>query len=551
MRNHYPLVILFLLPNLLPAQHTVGLLSYDPSRAFDGYNMIYPHNQPNVYLFNNCGQIVHVWEDTFDLRPGNTAYLRPDGKLVKTKRLDVVVNDRIWAGGGGATVEIRDWDNNLEWSFTLNNDTARLHHDIEVLPNGNILMIAWELKTMEEAIAAGRDTVLLTDGELWTDFILEVDPDLDSIVWEWHVFDHIIQDRDSTKANYGVVADHPELLNINFARDGRANWMHSNAIAYNADLDQIVLSSPFLNEFYVIDHSTTTAQAASHVGGLGGRGGDFMYRWGNLRAYDRGTAEDQTSFFQHDVHWLDNFADPAHPHYGKLAFFNNEFAPGSYSSISIIQQPWDMYTWSYVLEDGQWGPMDYDLNFGHPDTFPMYSGGLSNVQLLPNNNYLICNGRTGYHFELTPDQEVVWEYVTPLKGGRIASQGDSLQAGENQTFRIKRYPADYPAFTGRDLSPKFYLENNPDSAFCDQILPVEEVTPLGELSIYPNPATTELTIAWSNPVVSDIRLFDLTGRLLKTVPGTLSNTSLDVSDLTPGLYILKVGETGFRKIVVE
>ena len=551
MQNYNLLLILFLLPFLSQAQNTVGLISYDPSRAFDGFNLIYPHNQPNVYLFNNCGEIIQVWEDTLDIRPGNTAYLRPDGRLVVAKRHNVVVNDRIWAGGGGATVEIRDWDNNLEWSFTLNNDTARLHHDIEVLPNGNILMLAWEVKTAEEAIAVGRDTSLLSDGEVWSDFILELDPELDSIVWEWHVWDHMIQDYDSTKANFGVVADHPELFNINFVRDGSANWMHSNAIAFNADLNQIVFSSPYLNEIYVVDHSTTKFQAASHLGGLGARGGDLMYRWGNPQAYNQGSPEDQVSFFQHDVHWLERFIDPVNPQYGKLAIFNNEFKAGQYSTISIIQQPWDMYTWTYELQDGKWGPATYDLNFGHPDTFSMYSSGLSSVQLLPNNNYLICSGRDGYSFELTPDQQVVWEYITPLKAGRVVAQGDSLAPNDNPTFRILRYPADYEAFEGRDLSPKFYLEENPDSAFCDLILPVAETMPLDDLSIYPNPAHSELNISWRNTRSAGIRLFDLTGRLIKQIPEAFSGHIIEVSGLTPGLYILQVGGIQYRKILVE
>ena len=216
-------LFLFIFVSWLPAQNTVGLLSYDHTKAFDGYNLMYPHNQPNVYLLNNCGEIVHVWNDVDDFRPGNVAYLLEDGRLVKTKRPRIITNDPIWAGGGGATVEIRDWDNNLEWSFTINDSLQRLHHDIEVLPSGNILMIVWELKNEIEAIQAGRDTALMVQDKLWPDKVIEVDPTNSQIVWEWHAWDHLVQSYDSTKDNYGVIAEHPELINLNLdTNDGQS-----------------------------------------------------------------------------------------------------------------------------------------------------------------------------------------------------------------------------------------------------------------------------------------------------------------------------------------
>jgi len=62
------------------------------------------------------------------------------------------------------------------------------------------------------------------------------------------------------------VADHPELIDINFG--GRhADWNHLNSIDYNEEFDQILLSSHNQNEIWVIDHSTTTEEAAGHTGG--------------------------------------------------------------------------------------------------------------------------------------------------------------------------------------------------------------------------------------------------------------------------------------------
>ena len=117
--------------------------------------------------------------------------------------------------------------------------------------------------------------------ELWAEAILEWNPMIDEVVWEWHIWNHLIQDYDESKANYGTVAEHPELIDINYDRnDGHPDWLHMNAIDYNPILDQIVMSVPYFDELWVIDHSTSKEEAASHTGGKSGKGGDLLYRWG-------------------------------------------------------------------------------------------------------------------------------------------------------------------------------------------------------------------------------------------------------------------------------
>ncbi|MFT5764563.1 MAG: hypothetical protein ACI8X3_001994, partial [Saprospiraceae bacterium] len=361
-----PILALLCISVVSVAQPTVGLLSYQPSKTFNGYNLMYPHNQPTVYLLDNCGEIVNTWEDDNNFRPGNMAYLRPDGTLVKTKRDAVVTDDAIWAGGGGEFVEIRDWDNSLMWSFELNDSTSRLHHDIAPMPNGNILLLAWELKTADEAIFAGRDTATLSQGKIWPDYIIEIDPSTNQIVWEWHTWDHLIQDHDPSKANYGVVEDHPELIDLNWdTSDGHPDWMHGNAIDYNPELNQIILSVPTFSEVWIIDHTTNTAEAASHTGGLSGRGGDLMYRWGNPATYRSGTIDDQKLFFPHDIHWVDEFVDFSFPQYGKIAVFNNRVG-ANFSTANVFNPPWDMYSWSYTLDNNVFGPANFDITITHP-----------------------------------------------------------------------------------------------------------------------------------------------------------------------------------------
>lgn len=526
----------------LQAQNTVGLLSYNPSKAFDGYNLMFPHNQPNVYLLNNCGEIVHVWEDEANFRPGNIAYLLDDGTLVKGKRDAAVANDPIWAGGGGAILEGRDWDNNLLWSFEMNNELQRLHHDFAPMPNGNVLAIAWEFKTEEEAIQAGRDPATMAEPELWPDFIFELDPTTGEIVWEWYAWDHLIQDFDDTKDNFGVVSDHPELIDINYdSQDGDPDWLHSNALDYIEEIDQILLCVPHFDEVWVIDHSTTTEQAAGSVGGAGGRGGDLLYRWGNPVTYKQGTADDQTLFFAHDAHWVNDFLDFSNPNYNKIAVFNNRVGE-DYSTVNIFDPPWDMYSWSYFLEGDFFGPTSFELTITHPEGLTnLWSTGLSSVQILPNGNTLITAGRFGYNFEVTPENEIVWEYVTPINGGAQATQGDTLSINNNLTFRMKRFPVDYSAFDGRDLSAKGWIELEPDTFFCDQILPVTDVMSKYFLDIYPNPTTGHLTIEWEGGIYVEVEIFNTLGVKMKSFVATGGRKYLDISDWPAGVYIAQIG----------
>ena len=533
------ILILFLTHQFLIAQNTIGLQILDPDKTAEGYNLIFPHNQSDVFLLDNCGQVVHKWEGDDMYRPGNSVYLLENGNLIKCKRNEVPIDDPIWAGGGGAVVEIRDWDNQLLWSFEQNNDSLRLHHDVAPMPNGNILMLSWELRTNEEALAAGRDPNKLSQNKLWPDYVFEVDPTTDEVVWEWHAWDHLIQDFDASKANFGVVADHPELIDINFdTHDGHPDWMHANAMDYNPVLDQILISVPYFHEVWVIDHSTTTAEAATHVGGRSGKGGDLLYRWGNPIAYRQGSAADQLLFFPHDIHWIDPMAQAEDPDFGKLAVYNNRVGT-NYSTGNTWTPSYDAINGQYLLTNNQFGPADFDWTIKHPvDSTLLYSNSLSSAQILPNGNALLLAGRFGHAFEISPQNELVWEYIIPIRAGEPVAQGTSLNINNNITFRMKRYPLDYAAFQGRDLSPQAYLELQPNESFCRTILPVDP-TQQFSLEVFPNPATDRIQIRTNMLGEKHIRLFDAFGNLLREATFSNDVWTLPAKNLASGMYMLQ------------
>ncbi len=187
----------------------------DESGAFAGYTLLAPLISTTTYLIDMQGRVVHTWKSEYP--PGQSAYLLENGHLLRTASSGRH-NGTFHAGGAGGRVQEFAWDGSLVWDFVYVSDEHLLHHDIERLPNGNTLMIAWEAKTREEAIAAGRDPDVQGDGVLWSDYVIEVKPTgptTGEIVWEWHVWDHLIQDHDPGKANYGVVGEHPERIDVN------------------------------------------------------------------------------------------------------------------------------------------------------------------------------------------------------------------------------------------------------------------------------------------------------------------------------------------------
>jgi hypothetical protein len=397
---------------------------------FVGYNLFSSLNATTAYLMDNDGNMVHSWDTGYP--PGNSMYLMENGELLVTGN---VGNTNFGMGGAGGVVQSIDWDGNVTWAFEYSSTMYLQHHDIAKLPSGNVLMIAWEYKTAKEALSEGRNPSLLGEEKLFPDSIIEVQPTgatSGAIVWEWHVWDHLVQDFDSAKPNYGVVAEHPELIDLNYVMNSSADWNHTNSIDYNAELDQIVLSVHNFSEIWIIDHSTTINEAAGHSGGNSGKGGDLIYRWGNPQTYDAGTEGDQQLFVQHDAEWI----DAGCPGEGNIIIFNNGQgrSGGNYSSIDEIVTPVNP-DGSYFLVDGSaYGPDAPIWTYTAESPTDFFAKNISGQQRLANGNTLICDGPGATFFEVTDTGEIIWEYTTT-----------------GAVFRVERYAPDYSGFDGTDL----------------------------------------------------------------------------------------------------
>ena len=533
MTNKITLIIL-LLSLIGHSQNTIGTISIEEG-VYDAYTLATVHTES--YLINNCGEIINQW--TSDYLPGTSVYLLPNGNLLRPGRLDDGSSD-IGFGGQGGIVELFNWEGDKIWEYVYSSNSFRQHHDVYPLPNGNVLILAATVVEGTDAIQAGRNPALLSETNLYNERIFEIEPNGSNggtVVWEWNAIDHVIQDFDNTKDNFGVVADSPEKIDINFlnGNDPELNWLHINSIQYNEDLDQIVISTRNLCEIWIIDHSTTTAEAASSSGGTYGKGGDLLYRWGNPQAYGQGDASDQKLFGQHTPYIIPNGL----PNAGKLMVFNNGFRRSpSFSQVDIINPPTSAPGFYQYTPGTAYGPSTTDFTFPEIPPFEdseFYSAIVSNAQQLPNGNILVCEGREAIFFELDNDNNIVWEYLLPVSNadGTLYEQGDAPPVNAF-SFRAIKYPLDYEAFDGRDLTPGDTIELNPDLSPC-QLLGTEEDN-FTNLSLYPNPSRDFITIRSANPITS-ISLFNMNGQLLSTQTGI---NRIDLRPIENGIYFVQI-----------
>jgi len=466
------------------------------SGAFEGWTLFGPLNSRKVHLVDLDGQVVHTWETAH--RPGGQLILLENGHLLRAAHKEGV--PRFEGGGIGGLIQELGWDGEVVWQYELSNDQHVLHHDFKRLANGNLLVIAWEAHEAGEAYALGRDAGSVPETGLWPDVLYEVRPTRPQggeIVWTWRVWDHLVQDRDPALPNYGALREHPGRIDINAGRTERpeteeerrqrealeeemralgyvgggeadakgapaatgssptattgalppgapsprdGDWLHTNAVDYLPELDLIVMSTPRLSELWVIDHDTTTAEAATSAGGRRGHGGDLLWRWGNPRTWGQGGEADQTLFSQHDVRWLPG----TRPGELRLLVFNNGLKrPGGseYSSVEELVLLFDKKR-GFVREEGaRFGPAGPAWSYS--DTGRFYSAFISGAQRLPNGNTLICEGAKGRIFEVTPDGRIVWDFLNPL-GGEAPPSPQGGKSPPKALFRATRIAANHP-----------------------------------------------------------------------------------------------------------
>jgi len=549
------------------------LLSFGANaQQWNGLTLVATQNSTTAKLVDTAGTLVKTYSPGTG-STGYSAYMEPGGTMVRSLKL---TNSVFTGGGACGAIQKVDYNNNVIWTYTVSNSTQYSHHDHCVMPNGNVLIISYELKTQAELSTAGGTNTALTSG-IWPEKIIEVQPTgttTGNIVWEWHVWDHLVQNVNSSKANYQTsIVNHPELLNINYL--STKDWMHMNGIDYNPILDQIVVSSHNLNEWYVIDHSTTTSEAASHSGGNSGKGGDFLYRWGNPAAYQAtGT---KILNVTHDVHWVPEGVSGS----GDLTGFNNggQTSPSQKSTIDRITPPRANY--NYTINTGSaFSPSTYDSRL----VCTAYNSNMGNSEQYPNGNQMICLALAGTIYEVNSVGTTLWTYSaggTASQAHRysqcyisnaapsqptITTNGNDLQSTSATTFQWYLNGDLIAGATSQNYTPTqsgIYVVRITDANGCvyrySQGYMYSIATGINDIetkniSVYPNPSTgiVDLDFNYQKFNSVNVQVYDVYGKLVLSYK---DNWRLDLTQLSNGIYTLAISldnkKPSYQKIVLN
>jgi len=259
-----------------------------------------------------------------------------------------------------------------------------------------------------------------------------------------------------------------------------------------------------LSEIFVIDHSTTLAEAATHEGGNSGMGGDLMYRWGNPANYDTpGTR--QIDGPCHDARYI-----PTDGRFrgGFIQFFNNNGANGSGSTVDAINPPWNGTTFDRTPGEA-YGPTEAD--FKH--NCRANANGQSASDAMPNGNTYVNLSR-GYMYEVDSNDNLIWQYAE----------------GPTKSFR---FTCDYPgikALLGADA--------------CETPVGTNDYLVEKNLILSPNPSMGIFNITGlsGENTIQKIEVTDAAGKLISVI--NRGESSVDLTEQSNGIYFVKFNFEG-------
>ncbi|SHK44231.1 aryl-sulfate sulfotransferase [Desulforamulus aeronauticus] len=401
-----------------PSIYPTGVTIYNPEKCWNGYT-IFQVEDLGALLINMNGGEVKLWKNLH----GFPNKLLPGGQVfghTGERNIAFSVQDGI------DLIQV-DWDGNIVWKFNQYEFIedpgeqpqwmARQHHDFQRAGNP----VGYYVPGMEPQVDKGNTLILchknlvnpkISDKLLADDTIIEVDWE-GNIVWEWVCSDHFDE--------YGFREDAKNILardpNMRTAGPGMGDWMHINSMSvlgpnkwYDAG-----------DERFHPENIIWDAREANIIAIISKQTGKVVWKVGPY--YDTSEELKKLGWIigQHHAHMIPRGL----PGEGNILVFDNGgwAGYGAPNPSSPTGAKNALRDYSRVLEFDPttleiiWQYTPSEAGYLHPvDSNRFYSPFISGAQRLPNGNTLITEGSGGRLIEVTPDHEIVWEYISPYWG---------------------------------------------------------------------------------------------------------------------------------------
>jgi hypothetical protein len=416
-----------------PTIHPTGATIYNPEKCWNGYTL-YNAMGYGALLVDMNGNEVKLWENLY----GFPNKLLPGGHILGSTGER---NKKYGFQDMRDLVQI-DWDGNTVWKFNTYDYIedpreepqwmARQHHDYQRQGNP----VGYYVPGMDPLVEGGKtlivchknvDNPAITQHPLLDDSIIEVNWDGD-IVWEWLCHEHF-EAYEFTEDAKNTLCRHPNL------RASGGDWMHINSASYlgpNKWYD--AGDSRFHPDNIIWDGRNTNIIAITEKAT-----GEIIWKIGP--DYNTSTALKKLGWIigQHHAHMVPRGL----PGEGNILVFDN----GGWAGYGVSNPGCPtgdknaIRDYSRVLEFDpttleiiwQYGPAEAGL-VQPMDANRFYSPFISSAQRLPNGNTLICEGSGGRLIEVTPDHDIVWEYINPYISGEMPF---------NMVYRAYRVPYEW------------------------------------------------------------------------------------------------------------
>lgn len=415
-------------PTVYPTSTTI----YYPDQCYNGYTLFSGGMSGHPYLIDMNGNVVHEWRGM----TGFPAKLLPGGFIMGSTGLR---NPKYGYQDKLDLIQV-DWHGNVVWRFDKYERIkdpyqkkarwmARQHHDYQRPGNPvgyyapNLIPGLSEVNTL---ILCHKNVTNpdITEKTLIDDTIIEVDWE-GNIIWEWTCSEHF-DDLSFSEESRNTMHRNPNMVTGNVG-----DWMHMNAMStlgpnkWYADGD----------ERFHPDNIIWSGRQTSIIGITNKKTGKIVWTLG-------------PDYHNNDLGWI---IGPHHAHMipqglpgeGNILLFDNGGMSGygapnptapqginnarrDYSRVIEFNPQTLEIVWQYTPKEAGLAPLVEDHKF--------YSVLVSSVQRLPNGNTLITEGTDGRLFEVTPEHELVWEYISPYI---------HKERGHNLVYRGYRLPYDW------------------------------------------------------------------------------------------------------------